>query len=89
MYYYSRINKLAAENFAASLTQANLAGKTDFDNKLISFNRKITSSKTKYLEVVKKLNSLTTKECNFFLKQNLQVTMDFKTFLFIIHHVIL
>ena len=36
--------------------------KTDFDNKLISFNRKITSNKTMYLEVQKKLNSLITKD---------------------------
>ena len=41
--------------------------KTDFDNKLISFNRKITSNKTKYLEVQKKLISLITKNYKFFL----------------------
>ena len=41
--------------------------KTDFDNKLISFNRKITSKKTKYLEILKKLSSVTTKDYNFFL----------------------
>ena len=40
--------------------------KTDFDNKLISFNREITSNKIKYLEVLQKLNSLTTKCYNFF-----------------------
>ena len=57
----SEFNKLTAENFAAKLKKANLVNKTDFDNKLISFNRKITSSKTKYLEVQKKLNSVTTK----------------------------
>ena len=46
-------NKLTSENFAARLTQANLASKTDilditdllkkidFDNKLISFNKRI------------------------------------------------
>ena len=34
--------------------------KTDFDNKLINFNRKITSNKTKYLEVAKMLNTLIT-----------------------------
>ena len=39
--------------------------KTGFDNKLVSFNRKITSNKTKYLEVLRKLNSLTTKDFNF------------------------
>ena len=36
--------------------------KTGFDNKLISFNRKITSNKTEHLEVIKKLISLTTKD---------------------------
>ena len=40
--------------------------KTDFDNKLISFNERITSNKTKHLEVKKKLNSLITKGYNFF-----------------------
>ena len=44
-------NKLTAENFASRLNQANLVSKTDFDNKLISFNRKIAS----YVEVKKKL----------------------------------
>ena len=60
-------NKLTAENFTARLKQANLVTKTDFDKKLTSFNRKITSNKTKYLEVQKKLNGLITKEYNFFL----------------------
>ena len=41
-------NKLTAENFAARLKQPNLVSKTDFDNKLISYKRKITSNKTKY-----------------------------------------
>ena len=34
-------NKLTAENFAARLKQADLVNKTDFDNKLTSFNRQI------------------------------------------------
>ena len=55
------LNKLTAENVAARLTQANLVNKTDFDNKLIRFNRKYTSSKTKYLKVLGKLNSLPAK----------------------------
>ena len=42
--------KLMAETFAAILAQANLVEKTDFDNKLVSCNRKITSNKTKYLK---------------------------------------
>ena len=41
--------------------------KIDFDDRLIRFNRKITSNKRKYLEVQEKLNTLTTKEYNFFL----------------------
>ena len=49
-------NKLTAENFAAILKQANLVSKTDFDNKLIGFNRKITSNKIKHLEVKKNPN---------------------------------
>ena len=61
------VSKLTAKKFAARLKQANLVSKTDFDNKLISFNRKITSNKTKYLEVQKKPSSLMTKDCNFFL----------------------
>ena len=54
-------NKLTAENFKARLKEVNLVTKTDFDNKLTSFNRKITLNKTKYLEVQKKLNSLVIK----------------------------
>ena len=57
---------LTAESFAARPKQTNLVTKTNFDNKLISLNRKITSNKTKYLEVQKKLNSLITKGYNFF-----------------------
>ena len=49
-------SKLTAESFAARLKQTNLESKIEFDNKLISFNRKITSNKTKYLEVQKNNN---------------------------------
>ena len=41
--------------------------KYDFDKNLTSFNRKITSNKTKYLEAQKKLNSLITNCYSFFL----------------------
>ena len=61
------LNKLTAENFTARLKQADLVNKTDFGNKLVSFNRKITSNITKHLEVQKELNCLTTKDYNFFL----------------------
>ena len=46
--------------------------KTDFDNKLTSFNERITlnkTNKTKYQKVQKKLNSLITKDCNCFLRR--------------------
>ena len=56
---------LTAEKITARLKQANLVTKTDFHKKLTSFNRKITSNKTKYLEVQKKLNSLITSDYNF------------------------
>ena len=63
----SKFNKLTAENFATRLKQASLVTKTDFDNKLASFNKPITSNKTKHLEVQKKRNSLIIKYYNFFL----------------------
>ena len=47
--------KLTAESSAVKLKQADLVNKTDFDNKLTNLNRRITSNKTKYLEVQKKL----------------------------------
>ena len=58
-------NKLTAENFEARLKQADLVNKTDIDNNVTSFNRRITSNKTKHLEVQKKLNSLIIKDYNF------------------------
>ena len=60
-------NKLTPENFAARLKQANLASKsdianfvnkTDFDNKLLSFNKKIDLNKTKDVIVDNELNQL-------------------------------
>ena len=53
-------NKLTAENFAAKLVQANLVTKTDFDNKLISLNKKINSNKTKHLLAENELKKLQT-----------------------------
>ena len=41
--------------------------KTDFDNKLTSFNKRKSSNKTKNLEDQKKLNSVITEYYNFFL----------------------
>ena len=61
------LNKLTAENVAARLKQADVVNKTDFDNKLTRFNEQITSNKTKYVEVQKKLESLIINDYNFFL----------------------
>ena len=41
--------------------------KSDFDDKIRNFNKRITLNKTKYLEIEKKLHSLITKDYNFFL----------------------
>ena len=40
--------------------------KSDFDNKLTSFDKGISSNKRTHLEVQKKLNSLITKDYSFF-----------------------
>ena len=53
--------------YITPLKQPNLVSKTDFDNKLISFNRNTTSNKKKYLEVLIKLNIVRKKDYNFFL----------------------
>ena len=52
------LNCLAASVFNARLAQANLITKTDFDAKLPSINRKITSNKSKYLLVENELKKL-------------------------------
>ena len=43
--------------------------KTDFDQKPTSFDKRITSNKTKSLEVQKKLGNIITKDYNFFLSR--------------------
>ena len=62
--------KFTAEVFAAKLKQGNLASKSDianlvnkidFDNKLLSFNKRINSNKTKHVLVRNKLNELSKK----------------------------
>ena len=81
----SEFNKLTIENFTARLKQASLESKTEFDKKLTSFNRTITSNTTKYLEVQKKLNNLIIKDYIFFLGRiSLQVMMDIKTLFFLL-----
>ena len=51
-------NKLAADVFNARLAQDNFIIKTDFDAKLSSLSKKLTSNKTKHLLVEYELNML-------------------------------
>ena len=53
-------SKLTAENFAARLAQTNVITKADFDTKLSSLNRKITSNKTRHLLIENELKKLKT-----------------------------
>ena len=62
----SEFNKLAADVFNARLSQANLVTKTDFDAKLLSLNRKITSNKTKQVLVENELKKLKTFDSSYF-----------------------
>ena len=59
-------NTLAADVFTARLAQANLITKTDFDAKLSSANRKITTNKAKHLLVENELNQLKTFDSSYF-----------------------
>ena len=49
----SNFNTLAADVFNTRLIKANIVTKTDFDAKLSSVNRRITSSKSRHLLVEK------------------------------------
>ena len=59
-------NTLAASVFNARLAQANLIIKTDFDFKLSSLNREITSNKTKYLLAENELKELKIFDSSYF-----------------------
>ena len=69
-------SKLTVENVKARLKEDDLVNKTDFDNKLTSFNWRITSNKTKHSEVQKELNDLITKDYNFFLGKMYSTSID-------------
>ena len=51
------LNKLTAEVFDTRLARANLVPKTDFDDKLKSFNQRINSNKIKHLLVENELKN--------------------------------
>ena len=57
-----KFNNLTEESFAARLKQADLVNITDFDNKLVSFNRRMNSNKTKHLEVKNQKTKQSTKK---------------------------
>ena len=69
-------NKLTAERFAARLAQANKSDianfieKTDFDNKLKSSNKKVTSNKSKHLLAKNEFKKLQTFDSNLFISQS-------------------
>ena len=56
----------AAHDFNARLAKANLITKIDFDTKLSSLNRKITSNKTKHLLIENELKKLKTFDSIYF-----------------------
>ena len=60
-------NILAASVFKAGLPQANLTTKTDFDVKLSSLSRKITSNKSKHFLVENELKKLKTFDSSYFI----------------------
>ena len=60
-------NTLAASVFNTRLAQANLITKTDFDAKLSSLNRKITSNKSKHLLVENELKKLKVFDSSYFI----------------------
>ena len=69
--------KLTAENLAARLKQVDVVNETDFNNTLTTFSKRITSNKTKHLEIQNKLNSLRTKDYNFYWVEFIsQIVMD-------------
>ena len=64
----AELNTLAADFFNARL--ANLITKTDFDTKLSSLNRKITSNKLKHLLIENVLKKLKTFDLSYFIDKS-------------------
>ena len=60
-------SKLTPKKFAARLKGANLMNKIDFDNKVISFNKRINSNKTKQLRSSKIIIMNYKLDYNFFI----------------------
>ena len=60
-------NIFAADVFNVTLAQANLITKTDFDAKLLSLKRTITSNESKHLPVKNELKKLKTFDSSYFI----------------------
>ena len=74
-------NKLTANFFNATIAQATLITKTDFDSKLSNLNRKITSNKSKYLLVENELIKLKSYfSLSYFIARDTLKKMILKTF---------
>ena len=58
---------ILASVFNARLAETNLTTKTDFDVKLLSLNKKITSNKTRHLLVENELKKLKTFDLSYFI----------------------
>ena len=58
---------ILASVFNARLAETNLITKTDFDVKLLSLNKKITSNKTRHLLVENELKKLKTFDLSYFI----------------------
>ena len=63
-------NKLAADVFNARLSKPNLLTQTDFDDKLSSLNRKITSNETEHVLVENEFKKLKTFDSSYFIGKN-------------------
>ena len=63
---YIILHKLAVENFATRLAQANLVTKANFDGKLKNLTKNINSNKTKHLIVENDFKKLETFDSIYF-----------------------
>ena len=66
----SEFNKLTTKYFKARLAEADLVTKTDFDTKLKSLNKNISSNKIKHLFVENKFKNLETFDLSYFIDKN-------------------
>ena len=73
MHYHSRFNNLVAGVFTARLARAKLVTTTDFDNKLQSLSKRITSNKTKHLLAENELKKLKTFDLSYFRGNNYEI----------------